>query len=309
MSDFASAGGTESFCFARAIAGEVILVHISFGCFFVQTFKLLRFAEHTQGAGCKRLGLSSGEDSRAVYAGKNALFAPDGAYVFETPAVGTDTFIENLCAYFFFGEIVKAVLYLALVVGINFGKVFQNFLFSLILSLLSFLSVESIDSPVDFFACVSAHFFIEFFGNVIKFDFELRLADFGNDFFFDKFTDFFDFFVTVHYRADHLLVGYFVRTRFNHKNCVLSSRKVEMNRALFALCKVGVDNVLSVYHTNNYRAGGTCPRNIGNCKRDGRAYHCKGFGRDIGFNRKSLSRYHYVVKKTLGEKRTKGSVD
>ena len=82
-----------------------------------------------------------------------------------------------------------------------------------------------------------------------------------------------------------------------------------MNSALFALSEVGVDDVLTVDHSDHNRAGRTCPGDIGNCKGYRRAYHCERFGRNIGFDRNCLSNNHYVVEKSLREQRTQRSVD
>ena len=122
VTDFASAGGTQCLSLARAVAGEVVLMHISFWSFFVKTFKLLRFGKHTKRAGCKRLGLSSCEHCRAVHARKHSAFAPDGTNVLQASAVGTDTLVEYLCANLFLCKVIKTVLNFALVVGINCRK-------------------------------------------------------------------------------------------------------------------------------------------------------------------------------------------
>ncbi len=84
------------------------------------------------------------------------------------------------------------------------------------MSLFPFLSVERIDSMVDFFICVFAHGFIEFFGDMIQLYLPLGFADGGNNRFLDICADFLYFFMTVHYRTDHFVVGNLVRARFYH---------------------------------------------------------------------------------------------
>ena len=284
-------------------------MHVTLFGFFVETFQFLRRRFHIERAGGQRLRLSPRKDRRTVYAGKYRAFAPDRTHVFQSSAIGTDALIEDLRADLFFIQIINTVFDFSRVFGIYFRKVFESFLFHLLVADFTFLSVRRVDRPFDFLFGKLADFLIEFFGNVIEFDFEFRFARLGNDFFFDKLADFLDLLMTEHDGADHFVVRHFIRARFDHENRVFGSRKIEVDRTLFTLRTIGIDDVFAVCKTYDNRTSRSRPRDIGNCDRNGRSDHGKRFGRNIGLDRKRGGDHHNVVKQPLGEQRTKRTVD
>ena len=84
---------------------------------------------------------------------------------------------------------------------------------------------------------------------------------------------------------------------------------VYVHVALGALFVVGVDYILAVNATDDYRAGRSHERNIRNGKRDRTAEHAENFGRDIGVHRQRGRDDRHVVKQALGEQRAYGAVD
>ena len=140
VTDFAATGAAQRLRFARAIAGEVVLMHIAFFFFLVETFHSLRFVEHAERAGGESLRLTSRKHSRAVHAGKNAVFAPDGTYFFEFSAVGTNAVFKDLLSYDRFRDIVDGIFDFSLFIGIDVGEVLEDFFFRFRLTIFSFFT-------------------------------------------------------------------------------------------------------------------------------------------------------------------------
>ena len=309
VTDLAAAGASERLGFARAVAGEVILVHVALARLVVEAFELLRLREHREGAGRERLRLTSREDGGAVHAGQDVAFAPDGTDVFEPSAVGADALIKDLGTDLLLIEIVEAVLDLAGVFGVDVGEVFERLLLDLGLARLALLAVEGIDGPLHLVGSERAHGGVQFLGDVVKFDGQLCLADGGDDLVFDEGADLLDLVVTDHDGTHHLVVGDLVRARLDHEDGVLRACEVEVDGALFALRRVGVDDVFAVNEADDHRTRGARPGDIGDGERDGRADHGKRLGRDVGLDGERGGDDHHVVEEALGEEGTKGTVD
>ena len=284
------------------------MMNISLVFFVVKTFKFLNFGNSSQSTGGHNLSHTSREYRAAVNSGKDSVFAPDRSDFGERSAVRSYARVRDLRSDFFFGYIIKRILDFSRHIGELLREMFKAVFLNLVLTILSFHSVERIESVIEFFARVSADCRVEILGNVIKFHFKFLLAAFFDDA-FDESALLFDFFVTEKNRADHCFVVDFLSARFNHHYRVLRSRKVKSKRTLLFLSDGGVDNVFAVDDADDYRTRRSCPRNIGNAERDGTAEHCKRLGSDIGINGKSRGNDGYVIEKPLGEKRSDRSVD
>ena len=307
--DLAAARTADRLRFARAVPGEVVLVHIALGGLFVKSFELLRRAQHVQRAGRERLRLTAGEHGGTVRAGQNVAFAPDGTDVFQTSAVGADALIEDLRADLLFGEVIDGIFEFARLIGIDLRKVRENILLDFVLTRFALCAVESIERPIEFFRAVRAHRGVKLLGDMIQFDLLFGFARRGNDDVLDERADLLDLLMPEHDRADHFVVGDLVRTRLDHEDRVARACKVEVNGALFALRGIGVDDVLAVHQPDHDRTRRTCPRDIGNGERDGRTDHGERLGGDVRLHRESRCDDHDVVEKSLREERTERSVD
>ena len=286
-------------------------MHISLVVVVVKTFELLRFAYRAESAGCESLSLSAGEHRTAVNAREHTHFAPYRADLGESSAVGTHAVVKDFGADFLFFEIVKAVEdkldFLGFVVEVV-RKVSKHVFVERFFSVFSFVAVERFENVVHLLVCVSAHFFVDFVGDMFKLDVEFGLADFFLDF-FDEGDDLLDFFVTEHNCAEHFLFGDNVCACFDHHNRVFRSAEIERKAGFCTLCAVGIDDVFAVNHADHNRTRRTCPRNVAYRKRNGRAYHSENFGRDVGVNGQNGCDDRHVVVKSLREKRADGTVD
>ncbi len=311
MTDFTTTGALESLCFACGITGHIVLVHISLVVVVVKTFEFLRFAYSAESASRECLGLTSREHCAAVNARKHTDFAPNGADFGECSSVGTYAVFENLCAHFFFFEIVETVENIFGLFGIILEvelEVSQNIHIESVFSLFSFIAVKCFEHEIHFLVGVCSDSIVDGVGDMFKFDVEFGFADFFLNF-LNESNDFFDFFVTEQDCAEHFFFGDDVCARFNHHNCVFGAAEVESKTRFCALCAVGVDDVLAVHHTDYDRTRRTCPRNVAYRKSNGRTDHTENFGRDVGVNRKNGCDNRNVVVKSLRKKRTNRSVD
>ena len=143
---------------------------------------------------------------------------------------------------------------------------------------------------------------------MVKFHFLFGFADFFLDL-PDESADLLDLFVAVHDRADHFRVRHFLGARFDHQNGVFGAREGEVNGALFLLREAGINHVFSVHTTDDDRAGGARPGNVGDGQRDGGTDHGDGLGRDVGIDGKRGGDHHHVVEDSLGEQGTDRTVD
>ena len=276
------------------------MVNISLIFLVVKSFEFLNFGNSTERTSRHNLSHTAGKYAASVNSRKYAVFTPDRSDIGKRSAVGSYAEIRNLRSDLFFRNIVKRVFEFSLHIRELFGKMFQNVFFYFILTGLSFESVESIESVIEFFTRVLSDFGVEIFGDVIEFD-VLFFFTASSDDFFDKCALLFDFFVSEQNSADHIVVGKFLRARFDHHNSVFRSRKVKGQSACRFFGYRRIDDVFTVDHTYDYRARRSCPRNIRNTESNRRTEHCKRFGSDIGINRQRSRNYGYVVEKPFGE--------
>ena len=308
VADLAAAGALEALGLARGIAGEVILVHVALGDFVVQTVQLLHFGQSAQGTGGEHLRLAAGEHGGAVHAGQDARLAPDGADLFQRPAVGADALVQNFGADFFFGQVIQAVFDLARFIGIGVGKVGEDVFFHLVLLLFAGGAVVLFQSLIEHVGRIGAHGGVDIFGNVIQFHLALGFADLFLDL-LDEGALLFDLFMAEEDGADHLFVGDLLRARFDHHDGVFGAGKAEVQAAALALGVIGVDDVFAVHKPDLYRTRGACPGDIGDAQGDGAAHHGEGFGRDVRIDGKRRGDDDDVVEQPLGEQRADGPVD
>ena len=243
-----------------------------------------------------------------MHAGKDARFAPDGTDLLEGAAVGADALVQDLGADLLFGEVIQAVLHLPLFAGIDVRKVREDVLFDLVLLLFARGAVELFEGGVQLRGRIGADRRVDVFRNVVQLHLTLGLADLLLDA-LDEGAQLLDLFMAEEDRADHLLVGDFLRPRLDHHDRVLRTGKAEGEAALFALSVVGIDDILAVHHADLHGAGRTGPGDVGNAQRDRAAEHRERFGRDVRVDGERGRDDHDVVEQALREERTDRAVD
>ena len=277
MTDFSSAGAAQGFCFACGIAGHIVVVHISLGSFVIQSLEHLAVGERTECSHGENLCLTAGKESRAVCSRqecnlgiKRTDFVHSSAvhtlFVIEEPTA--DNLFLNLVdklgehhikTLVFLGEFLEDIVHYRLHLCIAYGLV---------------VCIESFhDSRLAICENLIKHIMVKLARGIFKF----RLADCGNYLVYEN-EKLLYLFVRLHDCVEHRVVVNLAGTRFDHDDFLFACRYGKLKVAYLALLRRGVDDNLAVNKTYKSAADRSVPRNIGDGKRDGCAYH----GCDLG---------------------------
>ena len=101
--------------------------------------------------------------------------------------------------------LIERVFYFSFFTFKNFRKVFEAVFFHGILPVLTFLSVESIERFIEFFARIFTHRRVDILGNVLEFHLAFGFADFLYDFFLES-AETFDFLVSEKNSSHHFVI-------------------------------------------------------------------------------------------------------
>ena len=262
MTDLTSSGASGGLCLTYGVGGEVVVVHISLGIFFIKTVDLLSVAYRAESCNCKNLSLTSCKQTRTVYSGKNAYLGSQRTDIIDSTAVNTLALVEPV-SYDLLLELVDALVDHSGLFGIKLIKLSVDIVLDRIEHFLTLVLVICIESNL---YSVSSKFLDGIEHIVVNFhglELELLLADLSLDI-ADESDQLLDLGVACNDGVEHSVIVNLVSACFDHNDLVLGTCNGKVKVISCSLLESGVKNDLAVNQTNADAADRAVPGNIGN---------------------------------------------
>ena len=145
----AASGASGGLGLADGVGGEIVVVHIALGILAVDTVENLRVADGAEGGDGQNLSLASGEHTRAVNSVEQVDFSRKRANLIDASAVNALAVVKQPAAYDKLLGLVKAVINLLYLVGINLVELLMNLLIDGLEALVTDALVIGVKSDAD----------------------------------------------------------------------------------------------------------------------------------------------------------------
>ena len=276
----ATARAAQGFGLPNGVRREIVMMDVALHLFRSQAFDDLCFTQRGQGAGVHDLGLTAGEERRAVYPGQQAYPAGNRTYFIQRPSVRTDLVHRDGAAYDFLNQLLGNIGNVGAVFRIFFDKRFRNFFLHAVHVFFALQFVGVHEGRFQFFSAELFDFFYQFFRRIVFGHFHFRFADFSLDA-ADKFADLFNVLMSKENRVQHFLLGDFLAAGFYHQDSVRGSGYRQVQAAHLELFHSRVDDVLPVNQAYAHAGDRSFKRNIGYAQSSGSTDHARDIRRIV----------------------------
>ena len=308
VTDFTSARASGGLRLAYGIGREVVVVDVALGLFVIDAVKELVVTRGAERCNGKYLRLAAGEHAGAVYARQQTDFCGKRTDLIHTSAVNTLLLVEQPAAHDKLLRQIHALVDLCRLIWVNFVEVLVHFFVNRLESLVANGLVVRIECGLHVINGEIADFFEHLRVRLIGRVRELLFADLPLDT-LDELDDFLVFRMTCHNAVEHILVGHFVCTGFDHCDALIGGSDGNSHLGELSLLCRRVDDELAVDEADGNAADGAVPRNVGDGQRDAGADECGNLRGAIRVNGHDGADDGNIVAHVLREQRADGAVD
>jgi len=308
VTDLAAAGASGGLSVTHREAGHIVMVHIALGLLAADIVKHLRLADGAEGSDGNCLSLAAGEHSGAVSTVKEANLCGKRTDLVKTAAVNTLTVVKKPTAYYVLLYLIDDLIHYHVHIGVIGIKLLIYAVCNDLHCLVTDYLIVGIHCTADVLDAELLDSLVKICGNLAGGIVKLLLANLADDN-VNEGNQLLDLLVSQHNSLEHALVGNFLCACLDHNYLFSAAGNGKLKVALLTLLSGGVDNELAVNKTYEHAADRTVPRNIGNCKGDGRTDHSGDLRCTVVVHRHNGEVKVNVISQILGEERADGTVD
>ena len=310
MTDFAAAYTPLSLGFAGRERREVIVEHELLGALLEHFISLLHVKFCSEGYGCERLSLATGEDGRTMGARKYADLAPDRAHLIGAASVNPPALIENEIAEglpLLMGDVTVDHHLLGLLVLFGEGG-YEVALDLLESGLTLLLRLRGLSEIVEFLVYGFMNGLLEVLILLIV---RIIPLDVLSEILVELLLDaalFLDGLVCELYSLEHYILRHLVHLTLNHHDVLLGGCDHEIEVGVRHFREVRVNLEFSVYSGHPYFGDRSEERNVAGRKGCGSGEAGEGIWLDVLLGGDEPYVYEYCEVEIVREQRPEGSV-